>query len=164
MKPKYSDFEVVFISRDTSAAEMDNYMAEMKMPWLALRWDAVKWSTKVNKYCGPGIPCLVVVNANGEVLSDSYNGSNYLGPHKALDGLRALLTQGGPAIIASSSAAIVSPAPAGRERLPHPAGRIGTKFSRRSRLDGDGLPPGRPRLDGPRAGHLQGSDANARTS
>jgi thiol-disulfide isomerase/thioredoxin len=125
MKPKYSDFEVVFVSRDTSAAEMDNYMAEMKMPWPALRWDAVKWSTKLNKYSGPGIPCLVVVNANGEVLSDSYNGSKYLGPHKALDGLRALLTQGGPAVIASSSAATVSPAPA---RTGTPASPSGTNW------------------------------------
>ncbi len=44
MKPKCPDFEVVFVSRDSSAAEMDNYMAEMKMPWPALRYDAVKWT------------------------------------------------------------------------------------------------------------------------
>lgn len=122
MKPKYPDFEVVFVSRDTSAAEMDNYMAEMKMPWPALRYDAVKWSTKLNKYCGPGIPCLVVVNANGDVLSDSYNGSNYLGPHKALDGLRALLAQGGPAITTSTPIGAVSPVPARTGTPPSPSG------------------------------------------
>jgi thiol-disulfide isomerase/thioredoxin len=57
LRPKYSDFQVIFMSRDTSAAEMTNYMVEMKMPWPALRYDAVKWSP-LNKYCGPGIPCL----------------------------------------------------------------------------------------------------------
>jgi thiol-disulfide isomerase/thioredoxin len=73
MKPKYPNFEVVFLSDDRSPAEMQNYMAEMSMPWPAVRWDAVKWS-KAAKLCGAGIPCLVVIDQNDHVVSSSYEG------------------------------------------------------------------------------------------
>src|SRR5947209_5159843 len=33
MKPKYPNFEVVFLSEDRSPVEMQNYMVEMSMPW-----------------------------------------------------------------------------------------------------------------------------------
>jgi thiol-disulfide isomerase/thioredoxin len=110
LRPKHSDFQVIFMSRDTSAAEMTNYMVEMKMPWPALRYDAVKWSP-LNKYCGPGIPCLVVINDKGEVLSDSFNGKTYLGPHKPLEDLRALLAHAGAAVSGSTPFAAASASP-----------------------------------------------------
>jgi nucleoredoxin len=121
MKPKYPDFEVVFVSRDNSSAEMDNYMAEMKMPWPALRYDAVKWST-ANKYSGPGIPCLVVVDQNGRVISDSYQGNRYLGPHKVLDDLRNLLSQNQSVTAAANPIGTASPGATGKPTPPSPSG------------------------------------------
>lgn len=57
MKPKYPGaFEVVFISKDESANEMQKYMAELAMPWPALRFSAVKGDRALNKYCGPPSP------------------------------------------------------------------------------------------------------------
>jgi hypothetical protein len=94
MKPKYPNFEGVFLSDDRSPAEMQNYMAEMSMPWPAVRWDAVKWS-KAGKLCGAGIPCLVVIDQNDHVVSSSYEGQKYIGPSKVIDDLRNLLAQGG---------------------------------------------------------------------
>lgn len=92
MKPKYPSFEVVFLSRDQGANAMEKYMAEMSMPWPALRYGAAKSDRALMKYAGPGIPCLVLLNENGEVLSDSYVGSNYVGPYKVMDDLKKLLT------------------------------------------------------------------------
>ncbi len=37
MKPKYPDFEVLFMSLDTGATAMEKYMNEMSMPWPAVR-------------------------------------------------------------------------------------------------------------------------------
>ncbi len=103
MKPKYpNDFEVVFVSEDTDAGEMPNYMNEMSMPWPALRWDALKWS-QARKLSGPGIPCLVVVDGQGKMVSHSYEGQNYLGPHKVLDDLRKLLAGNGATVVSASS-------------------------------------------------------------
>ena len=92
MKPQYPDFEIVFVSRDQSPNAMEKYMGEMAMPWPALRYSAGKSNSALNKYAGPAIPCLVLVNEKGEVLSDSFAGTNYLGPHKVMNDLKKLLT------------------------------------------------------------------------
>ncbi|MEO8440436.1 MAG: thioredoxin-like domain-containing protein [Spartobacteria bacterium] len=92
MKPKYPGFEVVFMSRDEGLNAMEKYMNEMAMPWPALRYSAAKSDRALNKYAGPGIPCLVLLNEKGEVLSDSYVGGKYLGPYKVMDDLKKLLT------------------------------------------------------------------------
>ncbi|MBV9007550.1 MAG: redoxin domain-containing protein [Verrucomicrobia bacterium] len=117
MKPKHPDFDVVFVSLDHSAAEMQNYMNEMSMPWPALRWDAVKTSQAAT-LCGPGIPSLVVVDNEGRVLSNSFAGTTYLGPHKVLNDLRNLLTADTaavPAATARPSAAGTPPSPSGTD-------------------------------------------------
>jgi nucleoredoxin len=132
MKPKYPEFEVVFVSRDNSSAEIDSYMAEMKMPWPAVRYDAIKWST-ANKYSGPGIPCLVLVDQNGRVLSDSYQGNRYLGPHKVLDDLRNLLSQNQAVAAAANSISSPSPSPATRPTPPSPSGTNWDQVSKKPR-------------------------------
>ncbi len=103
MKPKYPDFDVVFVSEDHNAAEMQKYMNETSMPWPALRWDAVKWA-QASKLAGPAIPSLVVVDSQGKVVSNSFEGNNYVGPHKVLNDLRKLLTDGGTAVAAAAPA------------------------------------------------------------
>ncbi len=102
MKPKYPGFEVVFMSHDESANAMEKYMAEMTMPWPALRYSVVKSSRGLTKYCGSGIPCLVVVNEKGEILSDSFEGKNYVGPYKVMNDLKKILADG-PAAVAATS-------------------------------------------------------------
>ena len=120
MKPKYPNFEVVFLSDDRSPVEMQNYMAEMSMPWPAVRWDAVKWS-KAAKLCGAGIPCLVVIDQNDHVVSNSYEGQKYIGPYKVIDDLRNLLVQGGSAVAAATMPAS-SAAPLRSATPPSPSG------------------------------------------
>jgi nucleoredoxin len=121
MKPKHPEFEVVLISADNSSTDMQNYMAEMSMPWPALRWDAVKWS-KAEKLGGAGIPSLVVVDDQGKVVSSSYDGKRYLGPHKVLDDLRNLLSQNQTTIAAATSSASAPPVAARGATPPSPSG------------------------------------------
>ncbi|MEO5753902.1 MAG: thioredoxin-like domain-containing protein, partial [Chthoniobacterales bacterium] len=92
MKPKYPGFEIVFMSEDQSSNAMEKYMGEMSMPWPALRYSFAKNDRKLTKYAGPGIPCLVLLDEKGTVISDSYAGSNYLGPHKVMNDLKKLLS------------------------------------------------------------------------
>jgi nucleoredoxin len=108
-KPKIPGFELVFMSQDNSEPEMEKYMADMSMPWPALRYTAVRSSGNLMKYAGPGIPCLVLLNNNGEVLSHSYDGKRYLGPGKVLEDIRKLASGGAP------------PAPAAAAATPTPA-------------------------------------------
>jgi nucleoredoxin len=81
----YPEFEVVFVSRDKSAADMLAYMRDDRMPWPALQWDLVRGTREIARYAGSGIPCLVLVDAEGKVLSDSYRWGRYVGPDAVLD-------------------------------------------------------------------------------
>ncbi len=84
------NFELVFVSRDKDEQAMLEYMTETKMPWPAVKYDAIN-GTGIRTYAGPGIPDLVLLDQAGKVLSDSYNGQEYLGPDKVLEDLAAKL-------------------------------------------------------------------------
>jgi nucleoredoxin len=94
LKQKYPEFEVVFISADNSGGEMRDYMKADRMPWTALKYDLRERNPELLRYSGPGIPCLVLVDAAGRVLADSYNGDDYLGPGQALRETIRILERG----------------------------------------------------------------------
>ena len=103
MRPSHPEFEIVFLSQDEGASAMEKYMSEMSMPWPALRYSAVKGS-RLAKYSGSGIPCLVLLDEKGEVLSHSYVSGNYVGPGKVMRDLNKLLTGDGSGIATSGPA------------------------------------------------------------
>lgn len=90
LKQKYPSFEVIFVSNDHSGVEMANYMRQDRMPWPALRYEQVAGS-QLQRYAGPGIPCLVLVDASGKVLANSFRGAEYLGPQHVLDEAKRLM-------------------------------------------------------------------------
>ena len=87
-KPKHPNFELVFVNHDRDEGDMLDYMKGDSMPWPAVHFDDID-STQANKFCGPGIPDLVLTDADGNVLSDSFDGGSYLGPYKVLDDIKA---------------------------------------------------------------------------
>jgi thiol-disulfide isomerase/thioredoxin len=91
LKAKFPDFEIVFISRDYTEAAMEKYMVETSMPWPAVRYAVAKTNEALNNLCGPGIPDLVLLNENGQVISDSFVNGAYVGPVKVLKDLTMLL-------------------------------------------------------------------------
>jgi len=96
-KSKHPQFELIFVSSDRSEEEMAKYMNDDDMPWPALAYDKKSSSRALTKYSGPGIPCLVLIDDQGKVLADSYEGKNYLGPQKALETIEKTLKKGATA-------------------------------------------------------------------
>ncbi len=92
-KKAHPEFEIVFVSQDRSEADMKKYMIEAKMPWTAIDFSKIKNASRINAYAGSGIPCVVVVDAKGNVLADSFKGEQYLGPQKPVDDLKKILKQ-----------------------------------------------------------------------
>ena len=86
-----SNFESIFVSSDRSEKDMLKYMREAKMPWPALDFGKKRQSGEITRYAGNGIPCLVVVDKNGKVISDSYVGGNYRGPVPVMNELEKLI-------------------------------------------------------------------------
>ena len=99
--PQHPEFEVIFISHDHSPGEMETYMREAQMPWPAVEFGKLPGKAALKKYEGDGIPCLVVLDAGGKVLSDSYVEKKYVGPEKVLADLNAIFSTGSTATTAS---------------------------------------------------------------
>jgi nucleoredoxin len=87
----HPEFEILFVSFDRSGPGMEKYMRDMQMPWPAVSFDKLPGKETLKKYAGESIPCLVIVDANGKVISDSYAGKTYRGPAVVLSELDQLL-------------------------------------------------------------------------
>ena len=81
----YPEFEVVLVNADRSAADMAAYVRDDRMAWPALRWDAIQGAREITHYAGSGIPCLVLVDENGKVLSDTNRWGSYVGPDAVVE-------------------------------------------------------------------------------
>lgn len=82
-------FELVFISSDRTEDDMAEYMDEYKMDWPAFKHGKNKDIVKSN---GGGIPNLIITDANGKKLLDSYDTSgNYTGPSSVMRDFEKLL-------------------------------------------------------------------------
>lgn len=89
LKPKYPDFELVFLSDDKSLPDLQKYVKEEGFPWLAVPQARVKELLIVAPTLGRSIPQLLVMDRHGKVLIDSIS----LDRAVALKRLEALLKQ-----------------------------------------------------------------------
>lgn len=77
-------FEVLFISSDRDDREQLNYVRSVVMPWPILKLSSVGRVPVLERWKGNGIPCLVAVTREGDVLFHSYEGEKYLGPDQVI--------------------------------------------------------------------------------
>ena len=92
--PQNPHLTFVLMSNDKTDAAMRGYMKEEQMPWVAMPLDKIVKSPSLVAYTKGGIPQLVIVDRHGNVLADSYQGSNYLGPRVAMEQLDRILGTG----------------------------------------------------------------------
>ena len=88
-------FEVIFVSDDEDASGQLAYAREVKMPFPILRFG--QSVAEFDRWRGRGIPCLVVLNRQGDLLFHSYQGEEYLGADDPLEKfsiVHAALAQG----------------------------------------------------------------------
>jgi nucleoredoxin len=98
---QHPEFEIVFVSRDRSPFGMETYMRNTQMPWPAIDFQKLPGKAALKKYGGESIPCLVLLDASGRVISDTYTGTNYVGPEKVLADLEAIFAKA-PAAVAAT--------------------------------------------------------------
>lgn len=78
------EFEVIFVSNDNSEKDMEAYMQEFGMTFPALQYRYAKRIKEISQHQGSGIPCLVLLDHEGKVLSHSYVDGQYVGPSVVL--------------------------------------------------------------------------------
>lgn len=83
--------EVVFVSNDYTAQEQARYAREAGMPWPMLEFSQLGRAKVIERWAGNGIPCLVAVTRDGEVLFHGYRGEEYLGPGHVMEATDQLL-------------------------------------------------------------------------
>src|SRR6266513_6483798 len=89
----HPEFEILYVSSDKSAEGMATYMRASGMPWPAIEYGKVANVPGLQRYAGRGIPDLVIVDASGKVLADSFVGGKYVGPGRVLDDLNAIFAR-----------------------------------------------------------------------
>jgi len=85
--------EIVFVSSDRSASDMVEYMEEDRMEWPAIPYNLLQKRQIVHDYEVKGIPCLVLIDSEGKVVSHSYEEGQYRGPDEVLKDLEDWLDE-----------------------------------------------------------------------
>ena len=98
----HPEFEIIFVSADKSADGMATYMRESGMPWPAIEYSKLANVPALQKYAGKGIPDLVIVDASGKILADSYVSGKYVGSARVLDDLSAIFARGSSPQVATN--------------------------------------------------------------
>ena len=93
--PKHPAFEVVFVSEDRSAFNMENHMRQDAMPWPALDFDRRASQPDLAALGKEVVPRLVLIDGMGRIVSDSVVEGKYVGPQHVLDDLTHLAAAAG---------------------------------------------------------------------
>jgi hypothetical protein len=96
VSPQHPEFEVIFFSADRSLYSMRNYISETNMPWPAVAYDKLKGKAgAIENGLVRQIPCLILTNAAGNILSRSQSADNDTsGLEKVLSDLDKVLAGG----------------------------------------------------------------------
>jgi thiol-disulfide isomerase/thioredoxin len=86
MTRKGKPFEIVFVSSDKEKAAMFEYMEEMEMPWLALPFGDSHKAKLASKFHVSGIPKLVIIDENGNLITENGRGDVSKNGGDAFDG------------------------------------------------------------------------------
>ena len=71
-KAKHPELELIFISADRDAFNMAAYMRSARMPWPAVRFEAI--DARLDQWSGPGIPRLVALTDAGVPITSNLQG------------------------------------------------------------------------------------------
>ena len=86
--PQHPEFEVIFFSADRSQFAMETYMAQSNMPWPAVAYDKLAGKAgDIQRNLVREIPCLVLADATGNLLSYSRSAENSFDAGKVLTDL-----------------------------------------------------------------------------
>ncbi len=99
--PEHPEFEAIFFSADRSRFAMETYMAQSNMPWPAVAYDERGGKAgDIQKNFVSEIPCLILADANGKILSRSRNGESGFDAGKVLADLDQIFARGSNSTIA----------------------------------------------------------------
>jgi len=93
LKSKHPEYEMIFVDDQESASDMEHYMALFNMPWPAVRSGETGLpELNLKAFEGDGsIPCLVLVDDSGKILSNSWVNGAWVGAFPVMQDTEKLL-------------------------------------------------------------------------
>jgi len=76
--------EVVYVSQDSSDADMRRYMRQSTMPWPGISPRRLRTLAAVQALAGAAPPNLVLIDRDGQVIANGWEGRRYLGLQSVL--------------------------------------------------------------------------------
>lgn len=73
------DTDVVYVSRDESEQDMRRYMRLQRMPWPAVDYRRLPAMHALRQLGGPAPPNLVLIDRDGDIIANAWDGRRYLG-------------------------------------------------------------------------------------
>jgi nucleoredoxin len=77
--------DVVLMGMDQTEAGREKYFSKSQMPWLSVPFNSVTPPMLFEKLGQSGIPALVIINSNGEIVTDNATADITRNPDKAVD-------------------------------------------------------------------------------
>jgi nucleoredoxin len=85
VEPQHPEFDVIFFSADRSQFGMETYLREANMPWAAVDYQQIgAKAAGMDPKIVQEIPCLVLIDRAGRVLSQTKSGENGKTPDEVL--------------------------------------------------------------------------------
>ena len=83
--PAHPEFEMILLSADRSAADMERFMQSAAMPWPALAWEELAKQPDLAALGKDGIPRLVLIDGSGRKLADNLENGKLVNPQHVIE-------------------------------------------------------------------------------
>ena len=88
---KTASIEIIFVSLDKTEKEMMEQIKAMSIPFPIVDFKEIAKSG-ITKFSGQELPSLVLLDKEGNVIADCYEGKKYMGPGKVLDKFKEIMS------------------------------------------------------------------------
>ncbi len=98
--PVHPEFELVLLSGDRSAFDMEKLLQQQAIPWPALAWERLPQEASLADLLKDGVPRLLLVDGSGSRIADNLENGKLVNPQHVLDVLSGKSSPGVPATAA----------------------------------------------------------------
>ncbi len=98
--PTHPEFEIVLVSADHSAADMEKQMEQGQMPWPALAFDQLAKQPNIAALGQGGVPRLLLIDGTGASIAENVEDGKLVSPQVVLDVLSGKKAGAAPATAA----------------------------------------------------------------
>jgi hypothetical protein len=88
---KSASIEIIFVSLDKTEKEMTEQIKAMSIPFPIVDYKEIAKSG-ITKFAGQELPSLLLLDKEGNIVADCYEGKRYMGPGKVLEKFKEIMS------------------------------------------------------------------------